>query len=167
MKRILPPIFYNPISLIGAVIAGTNIGFIVFLTVWMIVTDHAGPYADIIVYFLMPLLVFSGMILMVAGVVWERRREQKGLPARRLPVVDFNNPKHRTTVVVVGTTFGLLTLVYAFTGYKTYEFSESTQFCGLACHGVMKPEYTAHQFSYHAEVGCAECHVGPGAKYFV
>jgi len=32
---------------------------------------------------------------------------------------------------------------------------------------VMQPEHTAHKFSYHAEVTCAECHVGEGAEYFV
>ncbi len=167
MKRILPPIFYNPLSLVGAVTAATNVGLIVFLTVLMVVTDHAGAYADIIVYFVLPLIVFCGMVLMVAGVVRERRRQKKGLPERRLPVLDFNDPKQRATVAIVGVTLGVLTLVYVFAGYKTYEFSESNQFCGLACHGVMKPEFTAHRFSYHAEIACAVCHVGPGAKYFV
>jgi hypothetical protein len=83
MKRILPPIFHNPISLVGAVIAATNIGCIVFLTVWMVVTDHAGPYADIIVYFLMPLVAFVGLVLVVIGVMRERRRQKKGLPVER------------------------------------------------------------------------------------
>ena len=70
-------------------------------------------------------------------------------------------------MLVLAATFAVLTLAYTFAGYKTYEFSESTQFCGTTCHGVMKPEFTAHQVSYHAEVACVECHVGPGVKYFV
>lgn len=167
MKRLLPAVFYNPVSLVGAVIAATNVGLIVFLTALMIVAEHAGPYADIIVYLLLPLIAFGGLVLMVAGVIRERRRQKRGDPERRLPVIDFNDPRHRATVAIVGVTFGGMTLVYAFAGYKTYEFSESTQFCGLTCHGVMNPEYTAHQVSYHAEVTCAECHVGTGAKYFV
>jgi hypothetical protein len=167
MKRLLPQVFYNPLSLAGAVIALVNVGLILLLTVLMIFIDHPGPYADIIVYFLLPLIAFGGLVLMTVGVVRERRRRRRGLPERRLPVLDFNDPKQRGTVLMLGAGFVGLTLLYAFAGYKTYEFSESTQFCGLACHGVMKPEYNAHQFSYHAEVTCAECHVGPGAKYFV
>jgi len=31
----------------------------------------------------------------------------------------------------------------------------------------MKPEYTAYQFSPHARVACAGCHIGSGANYFV
>jgi len=41
------------------------------------------------------------------------------------------------------------------------------QFCGLACHGPMKPEYTAYLHSPHARVECTACHVGPGASAFV
>jgi len=31
----------------------------------------------------------------------------------------------------------------------------------------MEPEYTAYQFSPHARVGCVQCHIGPGADWFV
>ena len=44
---------------------------------------------------------------------------------------------------------------------------ESTQFCGQTCHSVMDPEYTAYQRSPHARVACVECHIGPGAPWFV
>jgi hypothetical protein len=37
----------------------------------------------------------------------------------------------------------------------------------MACHKVMEPEYTAFQRSPHARVGCAGCHIGPGAEWFV
>ena len=57
-----------------------------------------------------------------------------------------------------------------FTGlgtYRAYEFSDSVTFCGQICHRVMEPEYTAYQTSPHARVKCVECHVGPGATWFV
>jgi hypothetical protein len=31
----------------------------------------------------------------------------------------------------------------------------------------MKPEFTAYQWSPHARVACADCHIGPGASWFV
>jgi formate-dependent nitrite reductase cytochrome c552 subunit len=40
---------------------------------------------------------------------------------------------------------------------------ETPQFCGQSCH-VMKPEFTAHQFPPHLPVGCASCHIAPGAS---
>jgi nitrate/TMAO reductase-like tetraheme cytochrome c subunit len=44
---------------------------------------------------------------------------------------------------------------------------DSVQFCGQTCHQVMQPEYTAYQRSPHARVACIECHIGPGAPWFV
>jgi hypothetical protein len=44
---------------------------------------------------------------------------------------------------------------------------DSVQFCGLTCHSVMQPEYTAYLNSPHARVACVECHIGPGAPWFV
>jgi hypothetical protein len=63
--------------------------------------------------------------------------------------------------------FLLLSLLYAFAGYKAYEFTESETFCGSMCHQVMGPEMRSHAYSVHAEIACVDCHVGPGAKYFL
>src|SRR5208282_736036 len=41
------------------------------------------------------------------------------------------------------------------------------QFRGLTCHNVMQPEYSSWVESPHARVACAECHIGPGASWFV
>jgi nitrate/TMAO reductase-like tetraheme cytochrome c subunit len=47
------------------------------------------------------------------------------------------------------------------------EFMDSVSFCGLTCHTVMKPEYTAYGYSPHARVRCVDCHIGPGADWYV
>ena len=44
---------------------------------------------------------------------------------------------------------------------------DTTHFCGQTCHTVMAPEYSAYQNSPHARVECVECHIGPGAGWFV
>jgi hypothetical protein len=51
--------------------------------------------------------------------------------------------------------------------YHTYHFTESVEFCGEACHTVMKPELTSYLHSPHARVACAECHIGKGAEWYV
>jgi hypothetical protein len=43
---------------------------------------------------------------------------------------------------------------------------DSPAFCG-SCHTVMDAEATAHRLSPHARVRCVECHIGPGASWFV
>jgi hypothetical protein len=166
MKRIFPQIFYNPLSLIGAVVVLFNIGLIIFLTIVELLTKHPKPYADIIIFIILPVIVLCGLILVVIGIVREKRRQSAGEPQeRRLPIIDFNDPRYRIMGVVLGGGFVLLSLLYAFASYKAYQFMESDTFCML-CHSVMSPESTAHAFSPHAEVGCVVCHVGSGAEYF-
>ena len=61
----------------------------------------------------------------------------------------------------------LFLLISALGSYQTYHFTESVQFCGQACHGVMKPEYVTYRNGPHARVACAECHIGKGASWYV
>jgi hypothetical protein len=58
-------------------------------------------------------------------------------------------------------------IILASATYKGVEVMESVEFCGLACHSVMEPEHTAHARSPHSRVACADCHIGPGADWFV
>lgn len=51
-------------------------------------------------------------------------------------------------------------------GIRGYTFTESPQFCGTLCHS-MQPQYVRWQASPHANVPCAECHVGSGFDAFV
>src|SRR5208283_2883556 len=50
---------------------------------------------------------------------------------------------------------------------KAYNYTESTQFCGITCHQIMHPEYTTHNHSPHERVKCVDCHVGSGANWYV
>jgi hypothetical protein len=58
-------------------------------------------------------------------------------------------------------------LIVSIASIKGFEFTESTTFCGELCHQVMAPEHTAWSNSPHAKVKCVECHVGPGAEWYV
>jgi len=168
MNKRLPKVFSHPLSLAGLIIAVFNAGFIVFLSVVEALSVRVHPYADLVIWLVLPVFVLLGVVLIVVGIRRERRREQTGAAAeRRYLVIDFNDPKHRRNAAVLLTGFLLLSLLYAFAGYKTYEFTESETFCGKMCHQVMGPEFRSHASSVHAEIACVDCHVGPGAKYFL
>ncbi|MGE5895023.1 MAG: cytochrome C [bacterium] len=168
MKRLLPASFYNPLSLIGAVVVVFNIGLMIFLTIVDMLSKHPSAYAGIIIFIILPLFILIGAVFLAVGIVRERRRQAAGLPAEhRLPVLDFNDQRQRKIVILVGSAFILLCLIYAFASYKAYEYVESNTFCGMVCHTVMGPEHSSHRLYSHAEVGCVDCHVGSGAKYFV
>jgi hypothetical protein len=54
---------------------------------------------------------------------------------------------------------GLLAMVVFFGGVHAWEYTNSPQFCGTACH-TMPPQDTAYKQSPHANVTCEECHIG-------
>jgi len=172
MKKKLPQTFYNPLSLVGAVVFFFNIGLMIFLAVVEMLSKHPRPYADIIIFMVLPLIVSFGLVLIAVGIVRERRRLRAGGVAEsRFPILDFNDPKHRTLVLVLGGGFVIMSLLYAFAGFKTYEYTESDTFCGFLCHSsgqsIHRAENQAYSFSPHAKVGCSTCHVGSGIEYFV
>jgi hypothetical protein len=57
-------------------------------------------------------------------------------------------------------------VIFLFSGLKTYEYTESSEFCGTSCH-PMGPQFVRYEESPHAHVECVECHIGPGTSFFV
>jgi hypothetical protein len=168
MRRFFPQSFYNPITLAGAAVSAISFGLILFLMVLETFGDKPKPYMGIIAFVLLPAILIVGVAGMVVGILREHRREKTGKPhGMHLPRVDFNNPHHRAAFTAFAVGAVLLLLFSAFGSYKAYEYTDSDAFCGETCHSVMSPEYTAYQDSPHARVGCAQCHIGSGADWYV
>ncbi|MGD8821579.1 MAG: NapC/NirT family cytochrome c [Anaerolineales bacterium] len=58
-------------------------------------------------------------------------------------------------------TLGLLTLLVLIGSAYAWDYTNSPEFCGTACH-TMPPEYTSYLTSPHARIDCVECHIGRG-----
>jgi nitrate/TMAO reductase-like tetraheme cytochrome c subunit len=56
---------------------------------------------------------------------------------------------------------GALTMLVLVGAAYGWEYTNSPEFCGTACH-TMPPEYTAYLTSPHARVDCVDCHIGKG-----
>lgn len=56
---------------------------------------------------------------------------------------------------------GGLTLLLLTGAAYGWEYTNSPEFCGTACH-TMPPEYTAYLTSPHARIDCVDCHIGKG-----
>ncbi len=54
---------------------------------------------------------------------------------------------------------GILTLLVIGGGVSGWEYTNSSHFCGTACH-TMPPQYVVYNVSPHANVTCEECHIG-------
>lgn len=160
------------VSIVG--VGLTTVSAILFLTLFAIEElggNPHGAYTGIIAFVLLPAVFVFGLLLMPIG-VWrvreaDRRRAARGEGPPLAPVIDLNVPRTRGILTVVGA-FSILNIVILATGtYKGLELMESTEFCGDACHSVMNPEHSTHSRSAHSRVRCTQCHIGPGAKWFV
>lgn len=163
------PISRNPLTLLGAVL--TTVAALLFLAV--LAADafglHANPYLGAVFFVVLPGCFLLGLGLIPFGVWRERRRRLRGLPPslREWPRLDLSQPRTRAVVFAVVVLTPANLAIVGMAGYKGVEYMDSTAFCGEVCHEVMEPEYVAHQAGPHARVGCAACHIGPGAGSFV
>jgi len=158
-------LFRNPISLAGIALAVVSLANIFLFVVIDQIATKASPYIGILAYMVSPAFLVFGLLLMVVGILFERRK--KVVSTDFYPRIDLNDPAQRSAVISFATFLVVFAVVSAAGSYKAYEFTESVGFCGQLCHTVMSPEYTAYQLSPHARVACAECHVGAGATWFV
>jgi len=159
----------NPLSLFGLAVTVTATAFGLPMMFVDMFSRRTHPYVAVLIYLVLPFVAAGGVGLTVVGVLWERRRRRRrpGMVVPPLPRLDFNQPAHQIAVAGALTTMMVIVVLFSVTGYRAYHFTESVKFCGLVCHQVMKPEYTAYQYSPHARVACTQCHVGPGASWFV
>jgi hypothetical protein len=161
----------NPISIFGAII--TTVSALLFLTFFLIEligwTDHSNPYLGIIFFIVLPSIFILGLLLIPFGAWLERRRRMRGLPPslRRWPRVDFNHARARAILMAVLVLTPVNVLIASLATYKGVEAMDSVAFCGQVCHEVMQPQFVAYQNGPHSRVKCVECHIGPGADWFV
>ncbi|MBI5549112.1 MAG: NapC/NirT family cytochrome c, partial [Deltaproteobacteria bacterium] len=158
----------NLMSLMGAVlVTASAVLFLAFFGLELLGFE-GGPYLGIISFLVLPALFVFGLLLIPVGAWRARRRarrKQSGVPS--LPVFDLNQPRIRRGVLAFAGLTALNLVILSLAAYKGVEVMDSVSFCGKACHTVMEPEYTAYQRSPHSRVRCTECHIGPGAPWFV
>lgn len=167
--RPVPSLLRNYISFCGWAIILATLTSIVLLVLIELTGVSDSPYVGIITYIVLPAILVFGMVLVPLGMLVERRRRRGMAPSEipAFPVLDLNDPRSRTSLAkfLVLTTF--FVFMSAFGSYRAYEYTESVAFCGTLCHTVMKPEFVAFQASAHARIRCVDCHVGPGADWYV
>jgi hypothetical protein len=169
MRRRLPNTFYNPVSLVGSAIAFVSFGTVLFLFLLELVSEQTKPYVGILTYIILPAFMIFGLILIPVGMWIERQRRRRSgdESTPRFPRIDLNEPRQRSMFAFFSVSTIFLLLFTAIGSYRAYEFTDSVAFCGEICHSVMRPEFTAYRNSPHARVACVQCHVGPGATWFV
>jgi len=159
----------NTISLIGVVLTTSSaITLIAFWIYDFLLPGPPHPYIGILLFLVLPAVFVLGLVLIPIGILLHRR---KLLAAGELPEIlppqGLDKSKVRKALVFVAAATFLNILIFTFAAYKGVAYMDSTSFCGKTCHTVMSPEFSAYQNSPHSRVECVECHIGPGADWFL
>jgi hypothetical protein len=163
----------HPLSKLGGYLAtfGTISGII--YTGMTLFYHPESPYIGIIFVAVVPPSFFGGLMLVPVGIYLEfrkRRRADPHLGEKPLGKILQNlsgesDVRNRIVAFVLFSAVNVALTMVIFIG--SLEYMDSAAFCGSLCHTVMQPEYTAYMRSPHARVGCVDCHIGPGASWFV
>ena len=168
MRSFFAALSRSTLGMVGTALTTAAAILILTLFALELVGFHGGPYLGILAYLVLPGVFLLGLVLIPLGVWLRRRKESRtGFTETGLPVLDFNRQRVRRFALVVLALTVVNVVILAMATFKGVEVMESTAFCGTACHSVMAPEHTAYLGSAHARVACVECHIGPGAPWFV
>ena len=159
----------NRTSLAGVVL--TTAAAITMTWFWLLelTSPHPmHPYAGILFFLILPGFFVAGLVLIPFG-MWLRRRKLRrtGEVPQEFPQVDLASSNIRKGLYIVLGATALNIAILGTASFKGVEYMDSTQFCGQACHSVMSPEFEAYKDSPHSRVSCTQCHIGPGAGWFV
>ena len=160
-------LFRNWLSLAGMVIVVGSLFAFLFLFTIDTISHVSNPYIGILTYFVAPGFTVMGLVLAGLGAVIRRRRLAKSTALEPILSIDLSRPRDRKMLGFFLAGSAVFLLITAIGTYHSYHFTESVVFCGQACHTVMEPEMVTYQNGSHARVGCAECHIGPGATWYV
>jgi nitrate/TMAO reductase-like tetraheme cytochrome c subunit len=163
-----PTLFRNYVSFAGALIVIAAVVSILLLFLIELTQTSNNPYLGIITYVVLPTFLVFGLLVILIGMLLERRRRRRSPDSAipPYPKIDLNEPRQRRIAVVLLTLSFIFVCASAFGSYRAYEYTESVEFCGQACHTVMKPEFVAFNATSHAKIRCVDCHVGHGAESY-
>ena len=167
--RLIYYLSQNTISLIGVVL--TTSSAITLVGFWIYDFMLAGPphpYVGILLFLILPGVFLFALLLIPIGILLRRKklRDAGELPTV-YPAIDFKTDLVRNSILFIACATVLNIMIFGYASYQGVSYMDSTTFCGLTCHTVMAPEYSAYQNSPHSRVECVHCHIGPGAGWFV
>ncbi len=167
--RLLYYFSQNTVSFIGVTL--TTSSAITLIGFWIydfILPGPPHPYIGLLIFLILPGIFILGLLLIPVGIFLRRRKLRNAgeLPSV-YPEVDLKTPMMQHGILFIAVATALNVILFSFASYRGVSYMDTTSFCGQTCHTVMAPEFSAYQNSPHSHVECVECHIGPGAGWFV
>lgn len=161
-------VFRHPLAAVGGALFFAG-GALFFVLLMMEFTGGAdNPYRSLVTFIVAPFIVVSGVGLFLISMWLQVRAAKKlGKSVRfNLSIDPTDKGYWKNLWRFLGLT-AFLVIIIIYSGTKAYEATDSVGFCGKTCHTVMEPQSVTYHNSPHARVPCVECHIGPGASFWV
>jgi nitrate/TMAO reductase-like tetraheme cytochrome c subunit len=167
-ERLLGCTWKTPLGFFGVALTTVSITLIVLGLIGHLSGLIANHYFAIFTFLFLPAMMMFGLCLIPLACYLRRKNWFKDslINAENLKI-DLGDKHHRKGIVLFLVLSVINVTILVLVVYEGYHFTDSSYFCGVVCHQVMDPEYTAYQRSPHAKVSCVSCHIGPGAGWYV
>lgn len=160
--------YRHPLAAVGGALIVAGGLIFVLLVIRDVVSPDENPYRALVTFVGIPAVITIGAVLFAWSLrlqtVAARKRGEKLRFSLRVEPTDATYM--RNLWLFLGLSVVLLVGI-GLASFRAYEATDSTDFCGAACHGVMGPQFIAYEHGAHAQVPCIDCHIGPGAAAFV
>lgn len=176
-RKLLAPLLRlfsrNWITLFGASLTTVSALVIIGFLILGAMGYADSPYIALMALLVLPGVFVFGLLLIPLGAYIDKRQRRKAREAGEeeaplsYPMIDLNKDRVRRAAIGVSLLTVINLLIISMVSYRGVVYMDSSEFCGEVCHTVMEPEYVAYQNSPHSRVECVECHIGPGAPWFV
>jgi hypothetical protein len=161
-------LFRHPLSaLAGALVLAGGFLFLILLLI-DIGSNVDNPYRSLVTFVIAPFIITLGIVLFLIAVLLQvRAARRRGEKVRFSFAIDPSDPAYLRNLWLFLAFTAVLIFIVAYSGTRAYEATDSVAFCGETCHEVMDPQFITYRNSPHARILCVECHIGPGASFWV
>ena len=165
-KALAKGIFRSRLALVGAILAGVTMPVLLVFTILDMQGVLSNPYFSFINYAVLGPLSIVGVVLLIIGLFTGKADEDIGLFAYEYLKEQLSKPGRFTRIRKLFILVTSLTLITVFVvgviSYTSFNYTDSTSFCGQFCHSVMEPQYKTYKNSPHSRVACVACHFEQG-----
>ncbi len=161
-------LFRHPLAAVGGALFLAGGFFFVILLLMDLTGGEENPYRSLVTFVLAPAIVSLGLVLfLISAWIQVKEARKKGEKVKFRLSIEPTDPSYMKNLwLFLGITAALLFLV-GYSGTRAFEATDSVTFCGETCHTVMEPQNVTYHGSPHARVKCVDCHIGPGASFWV
>jgi hypothetical protein len=161
-------LYRHPLAAIGGALIGAGVFAFLILLVVDLTSGTENPYRSLVTFIAVPAVITVGALLFLLAIrIQVVRARRRGENVRFNLRIEPSDPRYMRSLWLFLGLLAVLLLLVGFSSFKAYEATDSVAFCGESCHEVMEPQAVTYANGPHARVTCAECHIGPGASFWV